>query len=623
VIKKLPSVLAAVLVLFSPLLAAADESPDLASRVEHYYIDYRLNDDASAVAAYEWSVKVLKEAAVDGAKRASISYSTSIETAEVLEAYTRKADGRRIDAPKSNFQVVVNKGREKDAPVFSDRTSLTAVFPEVAVGDSVVFAYRISQKEAMFPRQFSVMDSFPRSAAYDDVRVSLDAPLALGVQHEMRGFSETGNVEKDGRSHRQWQFSNSQPVKEKRQDWSVYDPSADQGFAFSTFKSYAEIAEAYATRARPKAAVTARVQELADQIAGDRKTPREQAHVLYDWVATKIGYAGNCIGVGAVVPHDIDFILDNRMGDCKDHATLLQALLAARGITSTQALVNAGSGYRLPKLPVVSYVNHVINYIPALDLYADSTSATTPFGMLPFAVAGKPVLRVDGYSDSSRTPVAAPGSNRQHIRSALKIHDDGSISGEVQVQLKGSFAAEARAQLRDLSKDSEADLMESMFRNWGYIGSGDFLKDDPTALDDSYAYKASLKMQEFVQWPGSGAFLITPLLFSQAPVSGFVSPATDAEETVEVTCSNGVSEEEYSFELPKKMKILALPEKADVSNAFASYKASYALKGNTLLVKRVIDDRTPGNTCSPAMMADYRKFALKALQNLKSQVVYR
>lgn len=612
-----------VAVLFSAAAIAAEAPPDLPTRVEYYHLDYRLNDDASAVATYSWAVKVLQDRAVDSAKQTSISYSTSIETADVLEAYTRKPDGRRIDSAKSSFQVNVNRGKGKDAPAISDRTSLTAIFPEVETGDTVVFSYRITQKEPMFPGHFSVMDSFSRSAAYDDVRIRIDAPAALWAQHEAPGLMEVSNVEKNGRRLLEWQFQNRNPVRSKRRDYSVYDALSEPGFAYSTFRSYAQIAEAYGERARPKAAVTERVRKLAQEIVGEQAVPREQARLLYDWVATNISYAGNCIGVGAVVPRDIDFILDNRMGDCKDHATLLQSLLAASGIASTQALVNAGSGFRLPKTPVVSYVNHVINYIPSLDLYADSTAADIPFGMLPFAVAGKPVLLTEGYSQNTRTPAPKPGSNGQRMSSKLKVHDDGSVSGAIEVQLDGMYATQLRAQFRELPKDAEAELIENMFRKWGRIGSGSFQMEDPKALVDRFGYQASIEMKDYLQWPGSGAFTVAPLLLSPAPVLRYFAAVTMPNEEVDVACSSGRSEENYEIELPKGMKILALPDKAELANDFLSYSASYRLKGSVLHVRRVFDDRTPGNVCSPALMAEYRTFAAKAQQNFKSQVVYK
>lgn len=621
--KIIRSLLMALVCVTASAFAGEDEAAELFTRYAHYYLAYSVNDDGSATESHDWGKTILKDRALEYSKRAYVTYSTSIQKAEVVEAYTRKADGRRIDVPKSNYQLEVNSGKDAGSPVYSDQTTLSVVFPDVAVGDTVVFSYKIVHKEPIFPGHFSTIGVYQRQIAFDDVRVRIDWPSPLWVQYEARELAEAKKTEKDGRKSIEWTFQNKRPLKNKRRDYSVYDVEKEPGFSFSTFRTHAEIAEAYGARARPKAAVTERIRKLADEIARDKKTRREEARSLYDWVATNINYAGNCIGVGAVVPRDLDFVLDNRIGDCKDHATLLEALLAARGMESRQALVNSGSSYRLHKIPVVSMVNHVINYIPAFDLYVDSTSETTPFGMLPFSSADKPVLLVDGSRAGTRTPALPPGSNGQHMRTVIKVARDGSAEGEVEISLKGVFAVEARDQMRNLPQAQEQELVSNVFRSMGHIGSGTFHKDDPKALLDTYRYKAKFSMEEFLQLPGAGAFSISPIFFSQAPVGSFLGAAVEPVEQVEVTCTNGASTEEYVYHLPKGMKILSLPQDMAVKNDFLSYRATYRLKGGVLTVKRVLEDRTVGNVCAPAVFEAYKKFAARVQQNVKSQVVYK
>jgi transglutaminase-like putative cysteine protease len=607
----------------SPAIAGEEDAAELFTRFAHYHVSYVINEDGSFVESQDWGKTILKERALEYSKRASVTYSTSIDKAEIVEAYTRKADGRRIDVPKSNYQLEVNSGKDAGSPVYSDQTTLSVVFPDVAVGDTVVFSYKVMHKEPIFPQHFSVIGVYSRQTAFDDVRISIDWPSSLWTQYEARELTETKKAEKDGRKSVEWTFQNKRPMRSKRRDYSVYDVEKEPGFSFSTFKTHAESTEAYGARARPKAAVTERIRKLADEIAKDKKSQRDQARSLYDWVATNINYAGNCIGIGAVVPRDMDFVLDNRIGDCKDHATLLEALLAAKGIESKQALVNAGSSYRLHKIPVVSMVNHVINYIPAFDLYVDSTSETTPFGMLPFSSADKPVLMVDSSRAGARTPALPPGSNRQHMKTMVKVGNDGSMQGEVEISLKGVFAVEARDQMRDLPKVQEEDLVKNVFESMGHIGSGKFYKDDPKELLDTYQYKAKFSVEDFLQLPGAGAFGVQPVFFSQAPVERFLGAAIEPIESVDVSCANGESTEEYVYHLPKGMKILAVPKDMSVKNDFLSYRATYRLQGNVLTVKRTLEDKTVGNVCSPAVFKAYKKFAIQVQQNVKSQVVYK
>lgn len=595
---------------------------DLQIRFGHYYATYSINEDGTATEMHEWSKTVLKETAVDGSKSASIGYSTSAEKAEVIAAYTLKADGRRIDVPKDNYQVEVNRGKGKDSPVYSDRTSLTVVFPDVAVGDSVVFSYKITQIEPMFPKQYSVVQNFYNQIAHDDVRVRIDYPSTMWVQYEARDMKETVSENK-GRRIIEWSYTNPKPIKTERRDFSVYDPAKESGFAFSTFKTYADIAAAYGERALPKAAVTERINKLAAEIVKDKTVPKEQARALYEWIATNITYAGNCIGIGAVVPRDLSFILDNKMGDCKDHATLLQALLAARGIKSTQALVNAGSMYRLPKIPTVFNVNHVINYLPTFDLYVDSTSDSTPFGMLPYSDQDKPTLLVEGFKDGTKTPVPPIGSNKQHTKSTFKIAPDGTVSGAVEVSQHGIGAVQSRVWARKITKNIEEDLVKNVFRERNMIGSGKFVKDDPTGLTDDYHYKASFNAEKFIKLPGAGAFYISSPLDIAPVIYGYLQTGLEPEKEADVTCSSVNAIEEYTIELPKTLKVLSIPDNLKIANDYVSYTATYKLKGNVLSVKRTLDDRTKGNVCSPQIFEEYKKVAEKAIDNLKEQVLYK
>lgn len=602
--------------------AALAAQPELQVRFGHYHARFVVDAEGTATETHEWSKTILKDSALDSAKRASASYSTSAQQLDVIAAYNAKADGRRLEVPKDNYQLEVNRGKGGDSPVYSDWSTLTVVFPDVAVGDTVVFSYRVRHREAMFPGQFSSAQLFYKHIAYDDISVVFDYPATMPARHEGRGMSER-MVERDGRKIVEWRWANPQPVKSERRDYSVFDAEKEVGYAFSTFADHAAIAAAYGVRALPKARPSERVAALAAGVVSGKNDKREQARALYEWVAGNITYAGNCIGIGAVVPRDLAFVLDNKMGDCKDHATLLQAMLESVGIKSTQALVNAGSSYGLQRIPVAFAVNHVINYLPEFDLFVDSTSDATPFGMLPFSVQGKPVLLVEGHRNGLKTPVTPWSRNRQSIQSTLKVAADGSLSGKVEVVQIGRGAVQSREWARKLGKDAEDDLVKNIFRNQGIIGNGSFSKDDPAALVDNYRYGASFTAEKFVKPQGAGSFYILPPLNLAGNLLQVAQGGVEAEADVDVSCTGMTLLEDYRIELPKTMKILSIPQNLKAANEWASYQASYRRQGNTLVVHRQLEDRTPGNVCPPAMMQAMKKLAEQIVDNVKEQVLYK
>jgi transglutaminase-like putative cysteine protease len=599
-----------------------EDVPELSVRAEKLHVTYVVNPDGSHVETRERALKVLHERAIEYAKQAQVSHSTSVERAEVLEAYTRKPDGRRIEVPQSNYQLRIDQGREGSSPAFSDRTRLTVVFPDVAVGDVLVWKYRVTETEPMFPGRFSVDERFNRAAAYDDVVVRIDVPAALGSKHAVTDMDETLDETRDGRRTLEWRWTNPTPPRSKRRDYSVYDPEKEPGYAFSTFRTHGEIAAAYGERARPKAAPTDRVRKLASEITQGVAESREQTRLLYEWVAQNIDYAGNCIGVGAVVPRDQSFVLDNHMGDCKDQATLLQALLASKGIESTQALVNSGNVYRLPSVPVVAMVNHVILYVPSLDLYLDPTSESTPFGMLPMGDSDKPVLWVDGAREAARTPPMNPAANRQVARSEVALAADGSVSGTVQVSSSGFFATWGRDRLRDVTNEARDEFVNRMYRRDNQNGFGRLEHDDPKPLRDTFSYKVSFQTEDFAQVPGPGAFSIAPLYPTEAPIAMLVAEEEE-EEVDETACFGGTVVEEYVFELSDEVEVLAVPKNVTLSAGAVSYRATYSLDGRTLTARRELVDSTDRNVCPIAIHREWVQLARKIMADLKAQVVYR
>lgn len=604
--------------LWTAQAGAADRDYQVEREATHYVV----NADGSYSETRETVTRILKKDALAYSKDASIGYSTSIEKVEVVSAYTLKADGRRIDAPPGNYQVSSSSGRDGDSPIYSDQSSLTVVFPELAVGDSTVFVYRLTATKPMFPGHFSLIQNYSPATYYGEVEVEIDAPAEMQANWRNWQMQLAPVQIEGGRRVVVWRWSNRTPVERESLRDTVFNPERYPGYAFSTFASYADIAKAYGGPANAKAATTPRIRKLADEIAGKEKSPRETARKLYEWVSAHITYAGNCIGVGAVVPRDLDVVLDNRMGDCKDHATLLQALLKARGIDSAQALVNAGGTYSLPDIPVASVVNHVINYIPSLDLYLDSTASDVPFGSLPEGAAGKPVLLVDGHRDDARTPAFQPGRDWQKMKTVLHIQPDGSVKGTQRIELNGRLAVSARSSFRSMGQEEADKLVRNFFHGRGLKASGKVEYDDPEPMLESFNLQAEFDVAEML--PKSGGFQLQPWFVSMAPVAGMIAGQVgDPDQPAgEGSCGAFLSDEDYTFEFPPSMRILALPKNISVQEGNVAYSADFRLEGNQLHARRVLDDRTPGPVCSAEYNEGHGKTLRGLMPGLREQVVY-
>lgn len=597
------------------------DATDLPARVEVLSEQHVVSDDGSEVSTYRSVTRVLKANAVEGLRQRTLSYSASAQKLEIVEAFTHKADGRRIKVPKDNYQLRTASGKKGAAALFSDWNETTLVFPDVQAGDAVALSYRITTRQPLFPGKFSSESSFSRQYAFDRVSITVDAPAGMKLLHEARQMEFSQKLV-GKRQLLNWTFSNPNPVVSERSDYTVYDGSDEPGYAVSSFDSQREIVLRYVERAAPKAAVTARIQALADQITQGADGPRAQARSLYDWVAREISYAGNCVGIGAVVPRDLTVVLDNRMGDCKDHATLLQALLQAKGIASHQVLVNAGSMFQLPAVPVVSMVNHVINYVPSLGLFLDSTVPETLFGDLPLLVQDKPVLAAaDGVP--ARTP-KDDGRASQRVKAVYRIAADGSFQGETTLEAEGRFGQQMRVGLKGLSKDQLETVVKRHFEASRIPADGQLLKtSDLQQRSDSFSYEAKFQTQPLLRLGAAGAFGVGPFLFSAAPVPAYARYAVKPAEDHPTLCFSSHSEEEYEISLPDNMQVLSVPEGVAVNGPLVSYESSYKLDGRVLRVKRSVTDHVAGNVCDADVNAAYHEAMQPLLNDLRQQVLYK
>lgn len=598
------------------------EYVDLQSRFTRLHISYVVNKDFTVEKISEIEIKSLTEKAADNLKKQHFSHSTSIEKFEVIEAFTKKADGTRIDVPKGNYQVTVNKGNGNDEAIFSDRTNITIVFPDFEKNDSVYMKIKSIETEPMFPENFTASQYFWSQIAYDDVNIRFDLPENLVCKQQVRGMTEKTTIE-NGHKLIELTYASTKPVKIDRDDFSVWDESKEAGYAISTFKDYESIAKIYGVRALPKSEPTDRVKKLAEKVINDEKDKKEQARLLYDWVATNISYGGNCIGVGAVVPHDTDFILDNRMGDCKDHATLLGAFYKSVGIKSTQGLLNAGTSYSLPEIPMVSAVNHVITYLPEWDKFVDSTNSSLPFDRLNFSLSDKPVILIEDFKPNKRTPATQVGDNYQEIESMMKIHDDGSITGDIHVKTKGQSAVELRKAWRHTTQEQQDQWLKKIFSSQDKIGTATMKKDDPNQLLSEFKYSIEFNKPDFILAEGIDGFYVHPLVDTPMGVHTFLAYSKEEIEGYDIACNNGSSIERLVYVFPEDMKILAKPDDFEIDENHIHFKATYQLDGNKLNVVREINDKTPGNVCSAKTINLQRQTLIKIAKNMQTKIIYQ
>lgn len=596
----------------------------------HTRID--VGEDGTTTTHYETAYTVLTESAARDWNQQSISYHDNNGTLEDVVAYTLKADGSRREVPPTNVQVTSHQGIGGLPPAFSDLKDRSIVYPDVEAGDTVYLSYTLRNEKPSFPGFFSMIRTFPDQVEVLDTELVVTAPVKMPIKTVAYRVEPAAITHlPEGRQQWRWTYRNAPPATAPKESdlftraWRYQDAPTVE---ISSFQSYDEVAAAYVAGSAPKAVVTDRIRKLAGDIVQDAASPREKAKRLFDWVAKEIRFAGNCLSGGDVVPRDTDLILNMKMGDCKDHATLLEALWTAQGIRSTQVLINTGSTYELPEVPCWQAFNHVLNYLPDFSLYVDATDSTQPFGAFPDRERGKRVLHVAKPAALLTTPPLAADANRTFSRSTVKILPDGSVDIHQQFEAAGSLAHGLRHRFVDLRKSPDFGAGEQILKRhlerYGYKGSGAYEQlPDAAETGDRFSYGLRLHIDSYIDTGNPYGLPLVNLFPPPSSLAEFTAMAAVDGLDYDFLCQGVRKSEELVFDFPDNLKLLAIPHGVEATQPLLRYDSQYARQGNRVIVHRTMTDDSPAPVCKAGIMEQYRAIAQAVKKDMNRQAVYQ
>ena len=198
-------------------------------------------------------------------------------------------------------------------------------------------------------------------------------------------------------------------------------------------------------------------QRFTDTLLQGARSEREKVRRIYNFL-NDLRYVTIPLGAAAFRPRSASAVIRDRSGDCKDKASALAAMCARAGIRVERVLVQRG-GTIDPDFPSWQF-NHMLAYVPSLDLWLDATDGLTAFGDLPPGDHGTLGLSLD-----------APGIRFRTVKTArsaglLKrtIRRNGS-SLEIGTHCTGLFDYAFRRRRNTLLPETERNFFASILES--------------------------------------------------------------------------------------------------------------------------------------------------------------
>ncbi|MBB3219405.1 DUF3857 domain-containing transglutaminase family protein [Pseudoduganella umbonata] len=526
-----------------------------------------------------------------------VNWDSRRQTLELLAAETIPASGAPIPVDAAAIQV---QDGILGGVSFPEKKLLQVTFPQLAAGDAIRLRYRLVQKVPELPGGMSHVMFLQNDVIRDDSEVTVRYARALPLKIAQYGLAQQPEAIDGADGVLRWRYRST--------DTGTPEPNAANGWRrtphlmLSTFKDWQSIADAYERGAAPKAAVTPAIRALADDVAGRAKDQREQARLLYDWVRANVRYVASYVGDGGWVPNDAGTVLQRRYGDCKDHVALLEALLAARGIAASPVLLRADAeNFTLPEIPVM-WFDHAISYLPALDVFLDSTDDAMPFGLLPDNDAGKPALATRLAPALRSTPLPDPASYRVERKVTLKVALDGSAERTTDIIGHGRNAVAVRQFIDSVGAAGTADWVRRTMASNGYEGDGSVepLPQPKSGSEpDMLGVRYTERIRNYVSQPEAGVLSFLPGMNGPVPLAGFAGRFADRERRYDARCEPFAVEDSMTIELPAAMQVLYVPKNLSISQDGLDYQATYSRDGMRYHLARRVVAGNPRGWCTP------------------------
>jgi transglutaminase-like putative cysteine protease len=575
-----------------PTLALAAFTPPVTILLD--YRDIELQANAGFTKTTEWMVRIDTQQGVDQYGQAKLHFDGKRATQTILEAYTIRPNGEKVTVSPDRIKIR-NDEADELAPYFSDDMVTVIIFPQVEVGSKIYYKAVTKQSEPTIKGHYSANMFFTPHRRYEDTRIRLTHPAELSVYAEARDVSGTRSVLPDGRIRYVYQFKQDKayPPEPNRVELIDFAP----GIQLSTFANYTDLANTFQNLMQPKTKVTPQVQQLADKLTADANTPRQKAQKLYNWVSANIRYVGTEVGASGFEPHSADEILANQYGDCKDHVVLLESLLLAVGIESTPALINMSNTFLMPKLAGKQF-DHVITYIPSMDLYLDSTAQFAEFGVLPQSEQGKPTLLTQN-GQIHATPHSSAKRDYTVTDTKLKLLPDGKIVGSAKYTPHGAYTYSSRSAQFAYEDQDNQTIVDSILGRFQESGTGEMAHGDPNDLSTSWSVKSSFELDPVINIPGKSAFSV-PTGLSPGYIKMIAKERPFLNRRYPYVCGSDRHMEHIELVLPNNVRVTKIPDGIKAEIGPQSYKSSYKLSGNTLTVTRELSEEIHKDFCMPS-----------------------
>lgn len=445
------------LFLLMPLQARWATYEDAPVEYESFDQDITVEKDGKAVEIITYRLKILNEAGREQFGIQRLHYNDNVEKIEILEA---KAiyDGKEYPVARDAIEI---KPMASDTKGFDQLFQILISFPRVQVGSQLHLKYKITTTKQPLPNYYSrkfgqFHEGYFRKSHFD-LKSKIPFHTLINDPREHLTIREG----KD-KSYQTLIIDLKEPLYEATTNeppFSILDASLQTWVSVSTVDKYEELSKALAENYEKCVNQTLPAAfELIKREAESQTSTTNQINTITSLLSEKIRYMGDWRSIdGRFFPRSLEKIVDSSVGDCKDFASSLVAILRKLGYKANVALVMRGIPFLPHKkdLPSLECFNHAMVKIVTKEgdvLWIDPTNLVSMAnGVFP-DIANRPALVLDEQTPSYENipdidykHAHATFENAIDLKDRTTLHAQGKVvfSGESALSISGAALSQS------------------------------------------------------------------------------------------------------------------------------------------------------------------------------------
>ncbi len=561
-------------------------------------------EHGASMAMHESLVKVFNAKGIDAWKDYSIGYNAYNQDVIVEKAVTIKKDRTEVKAD-------VDKGR--------------IVFKSLEAGDCLYVRWKLKNYyNGMLARHF--WDTHYINGFYPVAvdRYALVVPKGMQFTHltQLAPDAPVIRQTEDGILY-EWCSANEPAIQ--------YEPGMpgldDVGKVLfvSSLPSWEYVADWYSDLAKTKTRETFEIKEEVARLLEGKKglTDEEKVKVIYDFITENIRYSSVPFRQSAYVPQTARDVLVQRLGDCKDVATLCIAMLNEAGVKAHYVLVNTwddGFNWNVP--PSIAF-NHCIvgvelkNGVRNIDL----TASNFALGSAPSIDKGAFALPIEqGRTHPVYLDEKQFSPNTIVRQSTAMVNEDNSLTMTCASTRSGEGSAGIRNRYRNKSAEerckSLTEILSSTYPSVKVerveVGNIDAL--NPRANDTS-----TYRVPQFLTDAGGFKLARMPWSDKLDPNGALSSDSRKFPYILQEL--DDTTTETLRLKLPQGYTLVEVPKPVKIANAVGEYSVVYKASRGEIVGTRVFVRKK--TVLEPAEYLLYRSLYNEALREDGRQFLLR